>query len=395
MINIKDKRDCCGCHACSDVCPKDCISMVCDEEGFLYPNVELSQCVDCGLCNKVCPIIGANELKNIEKDNIAYAYVNDDADIVKASSSGGAFSLIMDSFASKYNGNYRIVGAALKNNCVMHTIVSSRNDANIFKKSKYIQSHTGGIFKEIKKLLRDGVYVLFSGTPCQVAGLKRFLGANYDNLLTVDIVCHGVPSQTIFNEYITEIENDKGCKIANIEFKYKKNFDGPKPNPRTVSITFVNGETINTDIETDKFLYAYHTGLIYRPSCEKCRFACSDRPGDITLGDYWGIEKIIPEFNSLKGISLVRLNTDKGLFMLDDFRETGSLIKTPWSFACQENHQLAFPAKAHRNRSKFFNLRKKGISFSDNVMICKKPDNLFLRLRRALSFRFNQIFDFS
>lgn len=382
-IDVKNKSNCCGCLSCLSVCPKQCISAVTDEEGFIYPSVDTNKCVLCGKCSTVCPVINSDSCKNDILNDIAYAYVDSDESIVKESSSGGAFSLIMDAFANSYT-DYEIIGAAFDGIEVKHIAKNSRNEANIFRKSKYIQSNTSGIFAFAKQRLNAGAGVLFSGTPCQVAALKRFLGKEYENLLTVDIVCHGVPSQTCFDEYIQEIEKSRKSKIVSVEFRYKSCFESEKPNPRTINLIFADGNNVVMDISESEFLYAYYTGLIYRPSCAKCKFASSERPGDITLGDYWGIEKLHPKLNSLKGVSLVRFNNAKGKLWGGSFIKKGAFIVTSWEFACNENHQLKSPATPHRNREKFFKLRSKGVSFLENVSICKKPDTLIQKVIRKL-----------
>lgn len=387
-INIQNKCDCCGCGACVDTCPKSCIKMEADEEGFVYPVVDLGSCVSCGKCITACPVIGAEYAKNKMFDDVAYAYVSTDNEVIRSSSSGGAFSLIMDGFAERYD-DYVIVGAAFDGLEVRHIAVSDRASAEIFKKSKYIQSNTQSIYRHVKGLLSDNKAVLFSGTPCQVAALKCYLGHDYDNLLTVDIVCHGVPGQVLFEEYLTELESKMQSKVVATEFKYKRGFDGDSTNPRTIRLIFENGDDVNMDISESEYLYAYYTGLIYQPSCETCKFAAPERPGDITLGDYWGIEKMHPQLNSLKGVSLVRFNTPKGKFLVDFFREKGVFIETSWNFACDENFQLRFPVNPHRNRNRFFKLRSKGVSFCDNVNICKKPDNLLQKVFR----KFCTLFD--
>ncbi len=382
-IDIQNKHDCCGCGACADACPKSCIKMDTDTEGFIYPVVNHSQCVTCGKCKTVCPIIDAEKANNEIVDDIAYAYVAPDDETVKSSTSGGAFSLIMDAFFAAYP-NSAIVGAAFDKTEVKHIAVNNRASANIFRKSKYVQSQTCGIFQQVKAMLTENKTVLFSGTPCQVAALKRYLGCDYDNLLMVDIVCHGVPSQACFDEYLQELETKKQSKVIAAEFRCKKNFNGDNPNPRTINVFFEKGDCDNMDISESEFLYAYYTGMISRPSCQTCKFANPSRPGDITLGDYWGIEKMHPELNSLKGVSLVRFNTEKGKFLIDYFNQSGKFVDTSWAFACAENHQLSFSAIPHRNRNKFFKLRSKGVSFCENVEKCKKPDTLLRKVIRKI-----------
>lgn len=382
-VDIMEKNDCCGCGACADICPKSCIQMQPDVDGFLYPTVDGDLCVLCGRCKSVCPILGADTVKNTVYDAVAFAYVASNDEFVRFGSSGGAFSLIMDAF-SGIGGEFAIIGAAMEGTEVRHTVFRDRKEADALRKSKYVQSHTMGIFRKVAQLLKKNTRVLFSGTPCQVAALKQYLGHDDMNLLTVDIVCHGVPNQTLFDEYVKELEIQHKAKVVSAEFRYKRDFDKEKPNPRALKLSFDDGSCINYTMAESEFLYAYYTGLLYRPSCEACRFACLSRPGDVTLGDYWGIEKIHPELNSLRGVSLIHFNTKKGKFLIPYFEESGTFLKTDWNFACAENNQLTSPAVPHRNRDKFFQQRLRGISFCENVIICKKPDTILQKIVRKL-----------
>ena len=382
-IDIKEKSDCVGCGACADICPKGCILMKEDSDGFIYPYVNGEQCVLCGRCISVCPVTGADKVKNGGKDRIAYAYASNDSATVRMSSSGGAFSAIMDGF-SDIGGKYAIVGAAICGTEVRHRAVESRSDADIFRKSKYVQSRTDGIFRKVSKLLGENTRVLFSGTPCQAAALKRYIGKDSPNLITVDIVCHGVPNETVFSEYIKETEKLCGKRVLAAEFRYKRGFDGEKVNPRTLRLTFDDGSSQDFDMSESEYLYAYYTGLLYRPSCKECRFACAERPGDITLGDYWGIEKIHPELSALRGVSLVRFNTDKGEFLKDRLMKSGIFKETDYGYACRENDQLMHTAHFHRNHDKFFALRRRGVPFRENVNICRKPDTVFKKAARKV-----------
>ncbi len=382
-ISIVSKYNCCGCGACADICPKQCITMEQDKNGFFFPVIDNNICILCGRCTAVCPVLNDKQAKYENEKADAFAYISADDEIIKGSSSGGAFTLIMDAVAEKYK-DFAIAGAAFCGTTVKHIIAKDISLADALKKSKYVQSDTFGIFKKVKELLDKGTAVLFSGTPCQVAALKLYVGKDYDNLLTVDIVCHGVPSQALFDRYLAELEAKYGAKVIGTEFRYKKDFDNIKPNPRTINVYFQNGKCINMDMWESEFLYAYYTGLIFRQGCANCKFACPSRPGDITLGDYWGIEKIHPEFNSLKGVSLVRFNSKKGDFLKEAFALKGTFTETKWSFACAENHQLSFPFVPHRNSKKFFRQNCRGMDFCKNVNICKRPDSIFKKILRKI-----------
>ncbi len=382
-IDCKQKENCCGCSACADACPKQCIKLTQDKDGFRYPEIDLNACVDCGKCLSVCPFHNADRLKETVNNDECFAFVAKDTELIKQSSSGGAFWTIAEAFAEKY-GSISIAGAAFDGLNVIHTVVDDIKDASRFKKSKYVQSCADGVYKSVKERLDSGRAVLFSGTPCMVAGLKAFLSKPYDNLLTVDIVCHGVPSQTTFDGYLSELSNAEGFEVDSFTFRIKKNFDSEGVNPRTVDIHFKSGTTHNYDISQCEYLYGFHTGLYFRPSCHNCRFTTPERPGDITLGDFWGIEKEFSELQSKKGVSLVRFNTDYGKEFLQSLMQRGNVYEASYAFACRENDQLLTPSKLHRNREKFIRLRRKGFSVTEAVNVCKKPDNVIQKVFRKL-----------
>lgn len=381
FVDVKDKKECCGCSACADICPAECIEIMEDSEFFLYPKVDESKCINCRKCLYVCPVKHYKKTKNAINDDDAYAFVSNDTELIKSSSSSGAFSTIMDAFVGSCE-DFAIAGAAFNGTDVVHMCVNTREDAEIFKKSKYVQSYGRGIYKKVKNELDNGKQVLFSGTPCMVAALKNYLGKPYDRLTTVDIVCHGVPNQHIFSVYLNELAEKNESKVTSVLFRVKKDFDTDSTNPRTMDVCFENGNKLNMDISQSEYLFGFHHSLFFRPSCSDCKFSCPERQGDITLGDYWGIEKINKELQSKKGVSLVRFNTDKGEKYLEFLENSGNVYHTSYSFACDENYQLRQPSQDHRNREKFFKLLHKGYSVIDAVNICKKPDTLMRKIIR-------------
>ncbi len=383
-IDTTIKNNCCGCGACAEACPKKCISISEDVNGFLYPVIQADVCVNCSKCVSVCPFLNAETTKNQSDDLLAYAFVSHDDELIRTSSSSGAFSVIANELAKNNKDNFCIVGAAFNGINVVHICAEDLNGIKALKKSKYVQSDTRDIWLKIKEKLENGKSVLFSGTPCQVAALKTFLGKDYENLLTIDIVCHGVPNQKIFSDYISELSQINNKNIQSAEFRVKRNFDTQNPNPRTLSVNFENGETLNMDIEHSEYLYGFHTGMYMRPSCYSCKFSTPERVGDITLADYWGIEKLHPELQSKRGVSLVRFNTEKGKKYAEVLSENGKMIETQYEFACKENYQLLKPSTQHRNYDKFFKLRRKGLSVMDAVNVCKRPDTIFAKVVRKL-----------
>lgn len=305
MIKITDKANCTGCTACYNICPKQSITMQSDHEGFLYPLVDDKTCIECGLCEKVCPVINYESTSKNEVIS-AYAAHHKNKDTWYLSSSGGAFSSIVEYIYAKGGVVY---GAAYNDEFqVCHERAESKDEALKFRGSKYSQSALYDVFKAVKNDLILGKLVLFSGTPCQIAGLQSFLRKDYENLLTVDLICHCVPSPKVFKDYIKYIERKYQKKIVHINMKDKTE-GWPVQSPR---IYFDDGTSLFGEYDSflwEKIFYSY---LAVRPSCHKCKFANLNRVGDITIGDYWRVEKIHPEFNHPNGVSLVLVNTDKG-----------------------------------------------------------------------------------
>ncbi len=323
MISIQNKIDCCGCNACLSVCLKQCIEMKEDAEGFLYPIVDESICIDCGLCEKVCPVINQNKER---KPLHVYAAKNEDEEIRLKSSSGGIFSLLAEKiikeggvvFGAKFNKNWEVI----------HSYTETIGGLADFRGSKYVQSRIGNAYKEAKCFLNSERIVLFTGTPCQIAGLKLFLGTEYDNLLTVDFVCHGVPSPKVWQIYLESIISckdnikkksvlsslNKVPVITGISFRDKQkgwkkygfvvNQSAFKADENTILLS----ETVDVNLYMKGFL----NDLYLRPSCHACPAKSFKSGSDITIGDYWGIQDVLPDLDDDKGVSLVMVNTFKG-----------------------------------------------------------------------------------
>ena len=372
-IKIYDEALCCGCSACHDACVVGAIKMNENERGFRFPQVAEEICVDCGRCISSCPVKNSEKLKHGIIDNDAVAFVAHDEDLIKGSSSGGAFSKIAEVFAKNHSDAYLIVGATVENKRVVHICIDDICQIEQLRKSKYVQSNADGAYRAAKRALTSGRAVLFSGTPCMVAALRSYLGKDYEKLLTVDIICHGVPSQRTFDTYLEDLASKLGVEISDFSFRAKRGWDHESVNPRTVDIVLANGKTLNLDISECEYLYGFHAGLYFRESCYECRFASSPRPSDITLGDFWGIEKEIPSLNSKRGVSLVRANTELGKKYTDLLSEHGDTYQMSYDFACSENDQLRAPSRAHRNRDRFFKMMRNGTAFIAAVQRCKRP----------------------
>ena len=306
MIHIFDKQNCCGCNACVQKCPKHCITMHEDDEGFLYPKVDLSKCIDCHLCEIVCPCL--NQGKTHEPLT-CYAAMNTNGDSRKQSSSGGIFTAIAEKII--VSGGI-VFGASFDEKWqVNHAYVENIEELAAFRGSKYVQSRIGATFKQAESVLKKGRKVLFSGTPCQISALNHFLRKEYDNLLTVEVVCHGVPSPKIWREYLESLHL---TNIGNISHKDKST------GWRGYSITIYDttGSILLTERASEnKYMMAFNRNLTLRPSCFYCPAKSGKSRADITLADYWGIEHFVPQIDDNKGTSFICANTEKGKALVE------------------------------------------------------------------------------
>ena len=314
MIHIKNKKECCGCSACVQKCPKQCIEMIEDYEGFLYPTVNKDLCINCGMCDKVCPTINQDEPK---EPIYTIAAVNRDERTRLLSSSGGIFTMLAESTID--NGG-AVFGAAFNEKWeVKHICVEDKSELQKLRGSKYVQSDIGNCYKEAKAYLSAGKEVLFSGTPCQIAGLKKFLRKEYKNLKTIDVVCHGTPSPIAWRKYLDEVSSRYSItQITDIQFRDKT--EGWKTFSLSIKYKDKEGsekifrETLNENV----FMKCFLSNLCLRPSCHACPARKGKSRSDITLADLWGAENICPELDDNKGVSLILLrNQDLDLLYLD------------------------------------------------------------------------------
>lgn len=310
-LEIKNKKECMGCHACSNICPKSCISMDYDEEGFWYPNVNYNECIRCGKCIKVCPIINKTKVDNNPK---AYACINNDESIRLKSSSGGMFSLVAEQvldcrgvvFGAGFNEEFKVV----------HSYIDNMKDIEQFRGSKYVQSNIGDTYSQVKNFLKQERNVLFTGTPCQISGLKSYLGKSYDNLFCIDIVCHGVPSPKVWDKYVDFREKEAGSAPQRISFRIKDK--GWKR--YSVSFLFKNDTEYTKNLQEDLYMKAFLKNVCLRPSCYACEFKSLHRQSDLTLADFWGIQNVLPEMDDDKGTSLLFVNSGRGQEMLEKIK---------------------------------------------------------------------------
>lgn len=303
------KEECTGCGVCVDCCPKGCISMHPDQNGFVLPVVDKNRCINCKLCEKVCPDFKVSEIGNLIR-NCQYA-INPDRAVTDHSTSGGVFYELAKHVIE--DGGVVFGAAWTEKYQLRHICATTLDELKPLMGSKYVQSDCTGAYSAVKNYLTEGKRVLFTGTPCQVAGLKKFIGQDNENLLLVDILCHGVPSQKLFDQWIDEEEARNG-KIVSLKFRDKKKYGWQHC---LTYETEKNDRRVRHDVlpAFNPFYHLFLAGYSLRDSCYQCSYACQERVGDITLGDYWGAaaDKRISYKELQNGISLVMCNTEKGM----------------------------------------------------------------------------------
>lgn len=347
MIEIKNKINCCGCGVCETVCPRKCLTLCQDEDGFNYPKINTDACIDCDACKKVCPILNI-PTKSISLKRM-YACSNYNHYLKMHSSSGGIFSLLANFvlqksgvvFGVKFSDSYRFS---------LFTYIKSSHELLQLMGSKYIQARTEHIYRKVKEELSGGYPVLFSGTPCHVVALTNYLNRKYDNLYLVDISCHGVPSEKAWNRYLDCREVEVGAKVIQASFRSKesgwKNF--------SISTEFSNGAHHAEIFTKDSYGKAFTRRLLFRPSCEHCKFKGLNRYSDITLADFWGIDEISNQFNDDQGTSLVIAHTEKGVKLIDNIKEGAKIISVSQEQGTRRNPYLFRSVVPHSNKEKFF-----------------------------------------
>jgi len=381
-MKILENMDLCyGCGACENACPKGAISMSAASDGFLYPIVDEDKCVNCNLCKKVCPQLNAS-YENKGKPRV-YAVMASD-EIRGKSASGGMFSLLAE-YAFSQNGV--VCGAAFEDGfrSVKQIMIDNASDLDKLRRSKYMQSKNGDIYTQVKQKLEEGTFVLFTGTPCQCAGLKTFLGKSYDNLLVVDLICHGSPSSYVWGKFLDEI--GKGKEVKDVNFRYK----GVIGWSATTHVEFTDGSAYTELFKKDPYEQAASKNLASRKACGTCQFARVPRQGDITIGDFWGINKHKKELDDRKGTSAILINTKKGEQVLEALKESKAfktLQEVPFykSFARNNSNVYRF-SHSHPGRQQFFDaLETKGFSEALAASKDKKYDILLLSIWYAANF---------
>lgn len=384
MINITKKEKCTGCSACFDICPTKAISLITDIEGFWYPEVNLELCTDCGLCEKTCAELHINELKQsgTTHDPIVYAALHKDDHTRRESTSGGLFSALANKIYEK--GGY--VGGAVYNDdfYVEHLISNNPADLIRIRGSKHFQSNTTGLFKQTKKLLRNGENVLICAAPCQIASLRLFLGKEYENLTTVDFICLGINSPKIFHKHLESLEHKYGAKTVSVQGKNKDN--GWRS--LAYKISFENNKVYLREGIKDNFTRGFIGAQINcRPTCYECKYKEFPRISDITLGDFWGIEKVDKTMDDNMGTSAVLLNSNKGIVLFDSIKDQIKSMELSISDVLPGNQALIHSIfKPTINREEFYNDLDK-ISFDMVVKKYYPLENQYMsKIKKGLKF---------
>lgn len=402
MINIVNKKDCCGCSACVQRCPQQCISLYEDEEGFLYPKVEVGACIGCGLCEKVCPVINQYDRR---LPLHTYAAVNDNEEIRVKSSSGGVFTLLAEKvideggvvFGARFDENWQVT----------FDYTETKDGLEVFRGSKYVQARIAATYEQCENFLKSGRKVLYSGTPCQISGLKHFLRREYDNLLAVDIVCHGVPSPLVWRDYLKKLTEDpkrvagksavvspqtKELEITGISFrdksagwkKYRFAVSGIPASKAGQNHSLISSDdVILQEVHSENlFMQVFLKDLCLRPSCSSCPAKSGKGGSDITIADYWGISNHHPLWDDDKGTSLILVNTSHGLEYyqrLDICSE-----ETSYEQALAGNPSMERCVVRTKYADRFWKVfPKKGIIGARDVLDSMKP-GYFQRLKNSV-----------
>ena len=372
-IRLTKKADCCGCGACAQSCPKNYISMEPDSEGFLYPKVDETQCVNCGLCEKVCPILLKQKPDSIKV--AAYAAYTSNSELREKSSSGGIFSLLAQEIL---NRGGTVAGAAFDADfSVRHILVETDAELDRLRGSKYVQSRMEDTYVQIRDLLKQGRPVLFTGVACQIAGLKAFLGREYENLYTVDVLCHGVPSPKVWAHYRREQAQIHGTTLEEVSFRDKRK--GWRH--YSMALNFAEGVEYCRPGAEDTYLRVFLRDLCLRPSCHSCRFKDFPRLSDLTIGDAWGIERHMPDLDDDHGTSVVLVNSEKGMGLWNAVADNAVSRQGELDVLLPKSADSRKSVKPHPNRSRFFAALNRGDSMEQLCKLTRKSP-----YRRLLSY---------
>lgn len=348
MKKICINEKCTGCGACYNICPKGAITMQWDEYGFYKPVIDEGKCINCGLCERICPL-GNYKSQNIEQPQV-YAFQNDDKETLYKCASGGAFAKLAKYVIEQGGIVYGVIYD--ENMVVCHSRTGNLADLEKMYSSKYVQSDTRTTFKQTKEDLENGKTVLYSGTPCQIAGLKSYLQKDYENLITVDLICHGVPSPLIFEKYKQEYmaKLSKGEKLKNINFRAKDLGWGYWKTLK-IDTSFHNNLII---YRKSSYMQLFGNNLSINSSCICCQFNKLPRVSDITIGDFWGVDEYDKSLNNKQGLSIVLLNSSKSEMFFEQIKNNSFVKEVPLDFVIKYNPNIVTSSKPHLQRQDFF-----------------------------------------
>lgn len=380
MIRISDKHNCCGCEACMQVCPKQCIAMTADEQGFLYPRVDESVCIDCGLCERVCP-----ELHPLEARTPVgtYASMNKDEAVRMQSSSGGIFTMLAEAVLAEGGVVFGVKFA--DDWSVEHAYTETRDGLAAFRGSKYVQSRVGTAYADALRFLKAGRKVLFSGTSCQIAGLRRFLRKDYEGLIAVEVVCHGVPSPMVWRSYLEHLKSGahsalgknsvapvsvQDVRILDVNFRDKKEgwqkygfslrmTSASKAEQNTVFSSVNEKKTTTEDVclfdvcSKNLYMRLFLSDISLRPSCYACKAKSGASGADIALADFWNINKRYADWNDDRGASLVLVYTERGATIFNQINSRS--LSTDYAFALRCNRAIEVCAVETKHVARFWN----------------------------------------
>ncbi|MRT91921.1 Coenzyme F420 hydrogenase/dehydrogenase, beta subunit C-terminal domain [Ancylomarina sp. 16SWW S1-10-2] len=392
MIDIKDKVDCCGCGACVSKCPMQCITLNEDEEGFLYPSVSIEECIDCSICNNVCPMISPKE--KIKPTNI-FAIKNSNESIRLNSSSGGFFTYMAEK-TIKDNGI--VFGAKFDENWdVIHSYTDCLEGLDEFRRSKYVQSKICETYLQAEIFLKQGRKVLFTGTPCQIAGLKFALKKNYDNLLTIDFICHGVPSPKVWRKYLNEViaGNKEQKTVSQTKHRIRStiqriNFRSKQTGWKKYSLSLTlqpnsEGKVIHicSNFKQNTFMKGFLSNIYLRPACYDCKFKSFTSGSNITMADFWGVENYYPDFDDDKGTSLIFLNNIKPelVFHNDNIKK----ISVSMEHALNGNKAIISSPSSPQYRKLFFKKINKSHKPLSNLLVATFRDRVEMKIERVIN----------
>lgn len=371
-----EKTKCCGCTACQHACPQNAITMKEDKQGFKYPEIDVLRCTHCGLCRKICPFTMLK--KSATPHYQVFAARHKSKAVLERSSSGGMFTAFSDYvldrggtvYGCKYDSDFKLV----------HLRVADRSGRDSLCGSKYVQSDLGDCYVQIREDLTDGKDVCFIGTPCQCAGLQSFLTkTDHSKLVTVALICHGVPSPKLFREYLDYCNEKRKAKITDYEHRPKHRHWGHIERARFI---YDNGDSDSDSVLSQGWKWLFYSNAALRPCCYECPWAKGGHTADVTVGDYWGIEECMPDFYDRMGVSAVLINTPKGEYVFDEVADTLEIRRSCFEDVIKKNPNLTAPSKPLTDREKFWSVyRQKGFS----ALIARYGHiNLYYRIRNTV-----------